>query len=197
MSEKADKIERRLSSPYWIGRHKGGFLGSLALVGIASTGLFAWLGVNKSEATAADGLKSLRQDRACVRLIDDIAGPEAKTATVRLNSLTPKQQADCKVDDLPSKVNVSRVRGYGPQLHATIVNPTVELPSKQELVAAESQDLEDSKTGKWDDLPFDVGMGMIGVPGVGFLVTSFFTGDAVEFQHSKDTPHREQTTTSA
>lgn len=184
-------------SRYWIGRHKRGFLGSLAVLGIASTGLFAWIGVNKSEGTAADGLKALREDRACMRVIDEKAGPDAKTATVRLKSLTLQQQVDCRVDDLPSEVNVSEVPGYGPQLHATLVNPTVELPSRQSLVAAESQDLQDSQTGKWDDLPFDAGMGMIGIPGMVFLATALMTGDAFEYNRRQNTPHRQQTNTSA
>lgn len=179
-------------SPYWMGRHKRGFMGSLALIGMVSTGLFAWTGVNKSEGTAVDGLKALREDRACVRLIDDKAGPDAKTAIVPLRSLTPQQQIDCRVDDLPSTVNVSSAPGYGPQLHATIVNPTVELPDRQSLAAATSQDLKDSQTGKWDDLEFDVGMGMIGIPAVAFVVTAAFSGDAFVYNHRYDTPHREQ-----
>lgn len=200
MSEQAGtttETTAKAESPYWIGRHKRGFLGSMALIGITATGFFTWIGVNRSEDIAASGKEALRQDRACVRIIDDIAGPKADTATVRLDSLTAQQQADCRVDDLPSNVNVSRTPGYGPQLQATIVKPTVTLPSRQSLMAAEASDLKDSQTSKWDDLPFDLGMGLVGLPLTGFIVTAAISGDAFTYNHRPTTPHREQTTISA
>ena len=200
MPESAPKVtepKQPQESPYWMGRHKKGFRGSLAVIAIASTGLLTWVGVNRSEDTAASSLKALRQDRACVRVIDDKAGPDAQTATVSLSSLTPQQQIDCRVNDLSLKNNVSEVPGYGPQLNATIVDPTVELPSRKSLVAAEAVDLSGSQTGKWDDWKFDVGMGMIGIPGVAFVITGALTGDLIAYNHRYDTPHRNQTTTSA
>lgn len=195
MSERAGTKEKS-ESIYWIGRHKKGFWGSVAALSIGVTGLFGWVGHNRSVDTANEGLAALRQDRACERVIDQKAGPQASTATVRLGALTTQQRVDCRVDSLTSVTDVGR--GYGhPGLDATVVDATVKLPSRQQLQAAQEDDLKDSQTSEWSDLPFDIGFGMGLVPIAALAFTALFSGDLDTFNNRPIAPHREQTTTSA
>lgn len=199
MSEQAGtttETTAKAESPYWIGRHKRGFLTSLATLGVVSTGLFTWISHNQARDNADAYAQALRKDRACERVIDEKAGPKANTAIVRLGALTARQQVDCGVDGIISTKNVGG--GYGePRLLAKTIDATVELPSRQALHAAQRQDLKESQTSEWNDLPFDIGMGMVGVPLMGFIVTAWMSGDAFTYNRRPATPHREQTTISA
>ncbi len=196
MSEQGETIKKSSQSPYWIGRHKRGFFGSLAVLGIAATGLFAVVDNNRAQDKADAGLKALRQDQACERVINDKSGPNANTATVRLGSLTTKQQIDCRVADILSTSNVGR--GYGePRLSAKVVDATVELPSHHDLNAAIEQDLSESQTKEWGDLPIDVAMGMGLVPVMALMLTALASGDVLVFSRRQDALAKAQANASA
>lgn len=168
--------EKGIYSPYFIGRHKKAVLGALATTGAVVAGLLSYVNHNQNVDAAAAGLQALKRDKACERVIDTLAGPNAQTATVRLASLSAQQKDDCRLNKFSSTVVLQS--GYDAvELDATLVDPSVTLPDRQSLQAAAASDLAESNTGEWSDLPFDIGMGGLAVPAVLFMVTAALSGD--------------------
>lgn len=198
MSAKEAKTNNRSESVYWIGRHKRSFLGGLAVLGIAATAGLSWVDINRNQDTAEQGQAALKRDQACLSIIEDKTPPGKNVATISLASLSPQQKYNCRLNKLPSRVNVGE--GYGePSLIVKVTNQTtVELPSATSVKAAIAQDTADAHLSKYDGIvPGDVLIGGLGLPAMTFMLTAVLSGDYKTLNSASGARRPQQTNISA